>query len=54
MKQTKENKELLDAFKCILHDSLDPTEKKYGDIKINIEKPETFEEAIKCWAQLIA
>ena len=53
-KQNKLNTETLDAFKSILHDVLDPSQKQYGNANIDMKKPKTFEEAVKCWARFVA
>lgn len=55
LKETKQREKLklLEAFKYILYDSLDPSGKHDVDEHVDMKRPNTFEEAVKCWARFI-
>lgn len=53
--QTKANKKTLEAFRYIIHDSLDPSEEKWWGVDAGKMKPlKSLEEAIQCWASFIS
>jgi hypothetical protein len=54
-KQTKANKKTLQAFRYIIHNSLDPSEEKWGEADAaKMKPPKSFEEAVQCWASFVS
>ena len=56
-KQNKSNKVILNAFRYILHDSLDPSEKEWDEAQSyakKMKKPKSFNDSILCWASFLS
>jgi hypothetical protein len=56
-KQNKSNMDTLLAFRYIIHDSLDPSEKKWEEAHSHANKmkqPKSFNEAVQSWASFVS
>jgi hypothetical protein len=56
-KQNKTNTDTLHAFRYIIHNSLDPSEKKWEEAHSyanRMKKPKSFSEAVQCWASFVS